>query len=418
VSPRAERPIDRRKFLALAGATGLAVAGPLALAERAGAGRTRPLKVGVLLPTDSSYVHMNRSLLSGLKLGLRETRRATFAIRQVERGYGGAYGAATELFDDGVDVVVAGVSAPVAALIAPLAEERRRPLVVANAGAHVVLPESRSPYVLHNSLHLWQGSFALGTWAASVLGRRALLAAAQCDAGYDMLYSFRRGFGAAGGMIVNTVVTHEEPEDDGLADLFETIGRSGADFVYGGYSGAQAVDFVRGYAASGLSGRVPLTGTAFMVEDYLLPAHARRALGVTTAASWTASRRTPANAAFTHSFRKATGRPADPFAALGYDTGLLIVSGLSQARTRGLSSRRLVEALRGTSIESPRGRLSVERKTNTVTVSVAIRRVRRTASGLANVERRWRRTVPAFPGRLAPLASDQASGYVNEYLCA
>jgi branched-chain amino acid transport system substrate-binding protein len=340
----------------------------------------------------------------------------TIGTTTVDRGYGGAFDAARDLLDGGADVVVANVSAPVAQRLAPLFAERHASLVVANAGAHVVLPGDRSPFVLHNSLLYWHASYALGQWAAAHLGRTAFVATSLSDAGYDTVYAFKRGFESVGGPVVGDAVTHADPADAGLSELFTAAQSTGANVLCGLYSGAHAAEFVQAYAGSSIGAKLVVGSLA--VEDFQLASVGRAALGAVSCASWTATRRTAANQAFTKAFRSRYGRRADPFAALGYDTALLIAQGARRAVKRGMGLRRLIEALGGASVVGPRGTLWVDRTTNTVVGKLFVRRVRKTPNGLANVDLAEVGVIRSFPDAVAPLAGGPRSGYVNEYLCA
>jgi branched-chain amino acid transport system substrate-binding protein len=190
----------------------------------------------------------------------------------------------------------------------------------------------------------------------------------------------------------------------------------GASVVYALYSGARAAEFVQAYAGAGVGGTL-VTGS-LAVEDYLLTSIGSAAVGTTSCASWTASRSTRANQAFTKAFKSRYGRSADPFAALGYDTAALVAEGARRATKRGLGVRRLVEALGGVSLGGPRGTLVVDATTNTVTGPLWMRQVKRTVNGLANVDVAQAPDVSAFPGALSPLTDGVRSGYLNEYLCA
>ena len=413
--------MDRLKFVKIAGAgAGAAFAGSLATAGTASAADTTPLDVAVIVPSGSRYANMDDNLLAGLRHGFdrahvgRGAVEATIVHQNIVGGYRGALATAAALLDDEPDVVVAAVSAPVAARLAPLFEERHKSLIVANVGAHVVLPSARSPYVLHNSLLYWQACFLSGQYAgrSGGLNRKAFVATAQADAGYDTVYAFRRGFESEGGTIVGEGVTHADPRNSGLPALFDQVRASGADVVFGLYSGAHAVEFM--HASAGTAAQLLVGSLA--VEDYLLPTIGNAAIGTVSSSSWTLTRKTKANQAFTTSFAAKFERPADPFAALGYDTALLIVEGVR--RSARVGTGRLVEALGGATIDGPRGRLTVDAATNTVTARLAVRSVGRSARGPVNVDLGMAQPIPTFPDALAALATDPRSGYVNEYLCA
>src|SRR5439155_12351297 len=187
---------------------------------------------------------------------------------------------------------------------------------------------------------------------------RGFVAACLCDAGYDTVFAFRRGFESAGGSIVGDGVTHVDPAHAGLSELLAAVQGSGANVLYGLYSGAHAAEFVQAYAGSGVGAKVAVGSLA--VEDYLLGVVGSAALGAISCASWTATRTAKANQTFTKAFKSRYGRAADPFAALGYDTASLVALGASRAVKNGLGLRRLIEALSGMSIDSPRGTLTVD----------------------------------------------------------
>lgn len=415
--------MDRRRFLKLAGTSaGLAAAGSI-VPSLAWASGGISVRVGAMLPTGASFSGLTDSLRAGLQMGLAQAAegtspvRTSYSERTVDRGFGGAFGAARELLDEGVDVIVAGVTAPVARQLASTFEERGVPLVVAGIGGHLVRPADRSDLVLHNSLLYWRASFAAGSWAASNLGPRAIVAGSFADTGYDTVYAFRQGFASSGGSVLDTIVTHEFPAASGLSSLYDTISSADPSVVYGVYSGSAAIEFVKGYAAAGLK-EIPLLVAGLAAEDYLLGNIGRAAMGVKSVSSWTASRMTRQSQEFVDEFAARTGRTADPFAALGYDTALLVAEGARRALASGTGVRGLVAALQGVRLSSPRGRLTVDPATNTVTGPLFIREVRKSSSGPANVEIGSVQAVRTIPAALRGLLLEPASGYLNEYLCA
>jgi branched-chain amino acid transport system substrate-binding protein len=378
--------------------------------------RWRPQRVraGLLLSADGSYARMGESFTDGFRLALDDAGIApSLVTRPLAHGVDGAYTAARELTASGVDAIVATISSPLARLLAPLARERGIPLIVANAGGHLDPPAPDNPFVLHNSLLYWQASYAMGTWLARS-SRSAFIASSFADSGYDALFAFRAGFEAGGGSIVGSHVTHVEPADNGLPAALDEIRSARPGVVYAFYSGPAAREFLRAYRSTGIS--APVTGPAFLAEDFALRAAGRDAAGVKTASSWTHADKNAANLAFVDAYARKTGRPADPFAVLGYDSANLIATGLARARSAGLPPNRLVEALGGVSLESPRGQLAVDPSTSAVTGPLHVREVRRTLTGSANAVLAPLQPVPKTPAGLAGV--ENCSGYLNEILCA
>lgn len=416
--------MDRRRFLQVTGATaGLLATGPLLGEAAVRAASASSIRVGVLSATGGTYPNMSAGFQAGIGLRFAQARAASAPLtvsvmaQAIKGGHEGVYAASGALLRKGADVVIADVSAPIATAVAPLFADARVPLVVANAGGHVVRPRDRSAVVVHSSLMLWNASYALGAWAAAHVGKRGYALVSFADAGYDSLFAFRRGFEAAGGTLAGTAVTHRRPRQSGLASALAQAAASRPDFVFAHYSGPQAVDFLHAYASKGLHGHLPLLGSSFLVEDDVLPQVGRAALGAFTGASWTAALTTAANTAFGAAYRAATGRAPDPFAVLGYDAAGLVVQGAQLAAAHGQSARKLIAALVGATVAGVRGPLTLDAATNAFVGPLVIRQVQGSAHPANHVVA----TVPAlssFPAGLSAMETHPASGYVNEYLCA
>jgi ABC-type branched-subunit amino acid transport system substrate-binding protein len=403
-----ERRYSRRQLLRLAGGSaGVAVGAPLLRVDGAWA-REAALKVGVLTPSGSHYPRMGENLLAGLELGLDrdDAPAASLVVRQVEAGYVGAHSAARELLDSGADVVVAGVSAPVAQQLEPMFRERRRTLLVSNVGAHVVRPEERSAHVVYNSLLDWQAAYSIGAWAArGGAGKRALVLTSLSDAGYDNIYGFRCGLGTAGGRVAETLVTHAGETESLLARLRALPGPHPT-VTYVAASGVEAAKIVRAYRSSGLG--APLLASAFAVEDYMLPSLGANARGVRSCASWA---KAVGGREFDATFRRRTGHRPDGFAVLGYETALLLAAGWRRSRGH---PERVGAALAGHRVAGLRGTLTVDPRTNVVLAPLYRRKVRNGRNMIVGKAS----SVGAFPPALHPIADATTSAYINEYLCA
>ena len=312
-------------------------------------------------------------------------RRVELVKEQIGFGRTLAIRKARELIErDKVDVVVGVVNSEVAADLRPIFEESRRVLIVTNVGANVVREADRSSHVFYNSLNYWQANRATGQWAADNLGRRAFVASSLYDSGYDSVYAFRTGFESAGGEVVDTYTTHVPPDSGDPAPLIAAIKKAKPDVVFGCYCGEPAITFVRAYSKSGLAKRIPLVGSGFMVDDDILPAMGRAAQGIRTAFPWASSLQTPENEAFGVAYLESTGRPADSFAVLGYDTGRLIIEALNAVRGDEGQSQVLIDALERTAFDSPRGPLVMDRSTHNAGTPLYLREVRQRGNTVGN----------------------------------
>jgi branched-chain amino acid transport system substrate-binding protein len=429
-------PMSRRTFLRIAShAAGISMLGmrsPVdsAFASEFASGRRRvaisneetPVQIGVILPQSSIAPHMGPNLLIGLRLAFAETgnRFGNRSVALVTETYGVKPAQALRqahklLTEDRVDVLVGAVSRHDATSLAPLLQERGTPLIVTDVGANIIRQDRLRPLVFRNSLNHWRASWALGRWAAANVGKRALIAASFYDSGYDTIYAFQRGFEQAGGRKPHVHVTHLPNTSHDLRLLIDAIRQTQPDFVFAAYCGPKAVDFVRAYAAAGVSQHIPLLGSSFLVDESLLSAQGAAAAGVITACTWAPALAMPEQHAFSTKYRAFTGETADSFAALGYDTGRMLVEalqGMSNATPESIS-----EQLAALSFAGSRGSLMMHTNTRDVLSPIYLQEVRMNG-------RKLQHAVMANLSSMTPieLGSDEApegpkTGWLNAYLC-
>lgn len=402
--------ITRRGFIRVTGLATVAAAFPkLSMSMLA----SRPLKIGMMLPPSSIYPEMGDNFIAGMKTYYAQAdpqmtqTRATLTTENIGLGFGTAAAASRKLIEsDGVDVVVGVIGSNTAAMLRPLYEQHRTLLVVANPGENVVRPNEISPYILHHSLNLWQSNWALGNWAATHLGNRAVLVTSFYDSGYDAPYTFRLGFEQAGGTILLAQVTHQSGDSGELTALMDAIKSAQPDFVYASYSGREAVQFLQAYAGSGLAQQVPLVGSSYLVDQAILAQSGSAALGVKTVLPWTDSLSTAENEEFMVAYSKLTGCPADTFAVLGYDTAQLITA------AAGSSSLDRVQGV------GPRGSWGVSTSTMHLTgSSLYLREVQRHGRTLKNVAVAVLAPVSEEEVRSHIAAASPKTGWSHPYLC-
>ena len=421
--PDADSPgrLDRRSFLKAVGGAASVLLAPALLRSSAAPpapAPASPLNIGLLLPTATRYPQLGANLLAGMQLALE--RPGARPVRLLVEDYGVSPGTALAqtraLIEQAhVDLVLSTVSASTAALIASLLLERQVPLVAAGAGANIPRRNRESPFIVRSSLSYWQSSYALGTWAARSLGRRAFIATSFYDSGYDANYAFRLGFERAGGQIANMQVSHRPIDTAGLAPMVAAIAAARPDVVYAAYCGHEAVEFVRAYAAAGLSVRIPLIGSGFLADEHILPEQGEAALGIRTALPWVPGLDTAPHRAFAQAFAARTGRPADAFAALGFDTARLLSVGLADPGVNPHDPERLLQALGAASFDGPRGHVMVDIAARSATSPIYLREVRRGPQGLRNVALA-ELPHPTEDGRLAAVRTSALSGWQNAYL--
>ncbi len=383
-----------------------------------------PISIGVMLPRSRSYPQLAPNLLAGMELALAQLdqRAAGRPLRLVveEIGVGLAFAeqkARKLLSADMVDFAVGLLPVNLAAALQPLFAAQQVCLIASQAGENIPRRDEQGPFCFQNSLALWQANYALGARAAAQIGRRAMLAQSFYDSGYDLPFAFRLGYEQAGGEVLGTFLTHRPPDPGTFGPIFEQVERDAPDLIFASYSGRPAGDFLRAYAAAGLGGRVPLLGSGFLIDGARLQEHGEALLGAQTAVGWDEGAETalPLGAAF----RELTGRPADGFAALGYEAVRWVAAAVEALAGDLTRPERTQEALAGATIDGPRGPLRIEPGTLcALPASITLREVRRHEGALIQAPLATLPLISIDDELLGVIRDGLRSGWFNPYLCA
>jgi len=375
-------------------------------------------RVGFLPPWAHTRSLAAGRFLAGMRLGFDQANGA--GIELVTARAGGPAGPTPDeirrlVEHERVDLLVGMVNPTVAATLGPVLAESRTSLLVADAGANLIRPDERHPYIFANDLGYFRANWAMGEWAASHVGKRAFVAASLFESGYDSLEAFRLGFESAGGQVLATRVTPVNATDLDAPALMAEVRAAEPDLLFGLFSDQEAVSFLQAFAASGLGARVRLLTSPFLLNESLLPTQGEAALGVRSCLSWTPDLPTPENALFREGYTARTGERPDSFAMLGYDTARLIVQALADTGGTGRHDN-LRDALRKAKWSSPRGAMRMDPATHTTSGPVYLREVRPVGDRPQNEIVATLLPIDPADQRLAPLLSATRTGWLNPYL--
>jgi branched-chain amino acid transport system substrate-binding protein len=286
---------------------------------------------------------------------------------------------------DNVDILVGFGLTPNALAAAPVATEAKKAMVIMNAATSIIT--TRSPYIVRVSMTLPQVTQPMAIWAAKNGIKKVYTVVADYGPGLDAEKAFTEAFTKAGGEMVGSIHTPLQNPDFGPFVQRVKDAKPEAVFLFLP-AGEQGIAFMKGYEERGLKqAGIKLIATGDITDDGVLEAMGEPTLGLITSFHYSAAHNSPENAAFKKAYAEVNGEKLRPnfMAAAGYDGMAAIYEALK--KTGGSADGdKLVAALKGMKLVSPRGPLLIDPETRDVVQTVYIRKVEKTGGGLYNVE--------------------------------
>jgi branched-chain amino acid transport system substrate-binding protein len=381
--------VQRRTVLKglLAGASLAAIKAPAVLAQT-------PFKIGLLTVKTGPLAQGGIQMEQGLVAFLKE-RNNTLAGRKVELlvadtggNPAGAKTKAQEVIErDKVNVILGPLAAFELLAILDYVRERETPLI-SEAAAEDVTQRKANPFIIRPSATSAQACHVMADYAAKELKyKRAATISEDFAFGYEQMSGFQRVFEDAGGKVVKKLWPPLVTPD--YTPYIAQIGN--VDCVMQGFAGSNPVKFMRAYADLGLKGRVPLLAGWTGMDDALLKSLGDEAVGVMSAAWYSADAETPSNKRFVAAMQKDYGVLPGGYAAGMYVAGQCLEAAMAKLEAKADDRKALAEALHQVSLtDTPRGPVKFDQYGNVIG-DIFVRRCERKGGQLVNT------TVKTYP---------------------
>jgi branched-chain amino acid transport system substrate-binding protein len=351
------------------------------------------VKLGMVGEFSGPFAQYGQQILGGMKAYMKQhgDTVAGKKIEIVQKDTGGpapdvAKRLAQELVTrDNVDILVGFGLTPNALAVAPVATEAKKAMVIMNAATSIIT--TKSPYIVRVSMTLPQVTQPMAEWAAKNGVKKVYTVVADYGPGLDSEKAFTEAFKKAGGEIVGSIHTPLQNPDFGPFIQRVKDAKPEAIFLFLP-AGEQGIAFMKGYEERGLKqAGIKLIATGDITDDGVLEAMGEPTLGLITSFHYSAWHQSPENAAFKKAYAEVNGDKLRPnfMAAAGYDGMAAIYEALK--KTGGSTDGdKLVAAMKGLKLTSPRGTLMIDPETRDVVQTVYIRKVEKVGGGLYNVE--------------------------------
>ena len=290
-----------------------------------------PLKIGFISTFSGPQGVLGQELADGFKLALEHTG-GKLGGRPVEMVWGDDQAkpdigrqVADRMVDSDRVQILTGVnfSTVLLAIVKPVLDAGVFYISV-NAGPSQLAGKQCRPNFFAASFQNDTTHESIGIYMQNKGIEDVYLMAPNYPAGKDMLAGFKRYFrGRIAGEVYTTF-----GQLDYSAEIAEIRARKPAAVLFF-YPGGMGINFVKQYAQAGLKEQIPLYTGSHVVDQTMLPAVGDAALGIVAAALWSEYLDNEPSKRFVRDYEAEYDRIPSPYAAIAYDTGMLLDAALA-----------------------------------------------------------------------------------------
>jgi branched-chain amino acid transport system substrate-binding protein len=346
------------------------------------------VRIGMVMPMTGPLAAAGQQVVAGARLYIKQHgssvagKRIELIVRDdASSGETGKRLIQELVIGDNVDIVGGGLTADLMPS-ASLLTQAQKPTVIMMSSTTAVV--EKSPFFVRTSCTLAQSSAILGDWAMKRSLGRAVTLVTEFAPGLEAEETFANNYKAAGGEVAESIRVPLRSPD--FAPFLQRVKDAAPQALFVFIPSTQAAIFAKQFVERGLDkAGVTLIGPGDLTDDAALSNMGDAMLGTLSAHFYSAAHPSAMNQAFVDSYRKETGLRANFMAVSGYDGMHIIYAALNKTggSTDGAA---LIAAMKGTSWESPRGSMSIDRNSGEVVHNIYIRKVEKIGGELRNVE--------------------------------
>ncbi len=251
---------------------------------------------------------------------------------------------------DKVDFMTGIVFSNIMLAVGPAVFENRTFFVSANAGPSQLAGGECNPYFFNVA---WQNDNlheAVGSYVASKGFKNVALLAPNYPGGTDAMTGFKRFYkgDVAKEIFIKLGQLDFAPE---LAELRATK----PDALYIFLPGAMGINFIKQFAAAGLSKDIKLFAPGFSADEDIIKAVGAPMIGIYNSSQWNHDFDNPQNKKFVADFQKDYGRLPSLYASQGYDAAMLMDAAVRAVKGNLEDKEGVKKALKAAEFASVRG---------------------------------------------------------------
>lgn len=266
--------------------------------------------------------------------------------------------------------------------VATLATQAKKPTILMLAAA-LGLTE-KSPYLARVSYSNYQAAATMGKWAYKNGIKTAYTVVSDYAPGIDSEKGFKDAFEKLGGKVVGSA--HIPLHNNNYAPYVQHLKDAGTEGVFVFLpSGEPMVSFMKDYTERG----IPETGVRLMTstdlaEEYIKPL-GDTAVHLTNSIQYYDTLENSENTKYKAAYTKIAGKLPGAIALGGYDGMALIYAVANKLNGEVSDGEKVMETIKGITIESPRGKLTIDPETRDAVANMYIAAVEKKADRMTPV---------------------------------
>ena len=339
-----------------------------------------PIKIGVIIPKTGIFAETGRVVDLGLKLAFGEIdykvagRDIKLYVEDTEGKAATGLSKAKKLVEsNGVKLLLGTHSSSVAMAVRDYIDEMEIPLVITSGAVASQLSfQKKSKWLYRGSTMSAQYIIGLPTYLYENLGYKTMVTMAPDYVyGQETLKAVKNEFEKAGGKVIQQMLLPFPTMD--FAPFLAKI-KTEADCVLADFAGADGVRLVKQYKEYGIWNKLPLTGSAIILDE-TLPSLGDAAIGIVGSMNYSYNLETPVNKKFAAAFKAKFGERPGHVSPSAYEVARAVILALEKLNGNIEDSEAFLKAIAESDFEGPRGRFHFEPETHSVINTVYIRKV-------------------------------------------
>jgi branched-chain amino acid transport system substrate-binding protein len=329
-----------------------------------------PFKIGLLTVKTGPLAQGGIQMEQGIATFLKEKgnalagRKVELLVADTGGNPAGAKTKAQEVVErDNVNVILGPLAAFELLAITDYVRDKQTPLI-SLAAAEDVTQRKANPFVIRPSATSAQTCHVMGDYAAKDMKyKRAATISEDFAFGYEQMAGFQRVFEDNGGKVVKKLWPPLVTPD--YTPYIAQIGN--VDCVFNGFAGSNPVKFMRASADLGVKAKIPLLAGWTAMDDALLRSLGDEAVGVLSAAWYSAEFDSPSNKRFVANMQKDHNVLPGGYSAGMYVAGQCVEAAIAKLGGKADDRKALAEELHNVSLaDTPRGPVKFDKYGNVV----------------------------------------------------